>query len=45
MFVFEEVLHDSMSSGNLADMRSVDYMFICQEMVVQFNIGYSPLRL
>ena len=29
------------SSGNLADMRSVDYMFICRDMAVQFDIGYS----
>ena len=27
------------------DMKSVDYMFICREIVVQFNIGYSPQRL
>ena len=33
------------SSGNLADMTSVDYMFICRDMVVQFNIGYLPQRL
>ena len=30
---------------NLADMKSVDYMFICREIVVQFNIGYSPQQL
>ena len=33
------------SSGDLANTRSVDYMFICQDMVVQFNIGYSRQRL
>ena len=32
-------------SGNLADMKLGDYMFICREIVVQFNTGYSPQRL
>ena len=37
---------DTFSSRNLADMmRSVDYMFICRDKVVQFNIGYSRQRL
>ena len=33
------------SSDNLADMRSVDNMFMRRDMVVQFNTGYSRQRL
>ena len=41
-----ETVEIKRSSSNLADvMRSVDYMFICRDMVVQFNIGYSRQRL
>ena len=35
------------SSGklNLADMKLIDHIFICRNMVVQFNTGYSRQRL